>query len=101
MKVGIAEVALHGAEGDGNGRRAYFIFPKPRNFLDPATQQTFNRPRLYSGIADGVIYSFPCTTKDGAYEIVQGLDTSDFSRERMDATDAELREEREAVADLL
>ena len=45
----------HGAEGDGNGRRAYFIFPKPRNFLDPATQQTFNRPRLYSGIADGVI----------------------------------------------
>jgi malate dehydrogenase len=53
------------------------------------------------GIADGVIYSFPCTTKDGAYEIVQGLDTSDFSRERMDATDAELREEREAVADLL
>ena len=45
----------HGAEGDGNGRRAYFIFPKPRNFLDPATQQIFNRPRLYSGIADGVI----------------------------------------------
>ena len=45
----------HGESGDGNGRRAYFIFPKPRNFLDPATQQTFNRPRLYSGIADGVI----------------------------------------------
>ena len=45
----------HGVAGDGNGRRAYFIFPKPRNFLDPATQQTFNRPRLYSGIADGVI----------------------------------------------
>lgn len=45
----------HGFAGDGNGRRAYFIFPKPRNFLDPATQQIFNRPRLYSGIADGVI----------------------------------------------
>jgi mono/diheme cytochrome c family protein len=45
----------HGAAGDGNGRRAYFIYPKPRNFLDPATQQIFNRPRLYSGIADGVI----------------------------------------------
>jgi mono/diheme cytochrome c family protein len=45
----------HGTAGDGNGRRAYFIFPKPRNFLDPATQQIFNRPRLYSGIADGVI----------------------------------------------
>lgn len=45
----------HGGAGDGNGRRAYFIFPKPRNFLDPATQQIFNRPRLYIGIADGVI----------------------------------------------
>ena len=45
----------HGTAGDGNGRRAYFIFPKPRNFLDPATQQIFNRPRLYTGIADGVI----------------------------------------------
>ena len=45
----------HGAAGDGNGPRAYFIFPKPRNFLDPATQQIFNRPRLYTGIADGVI----------------------------------------------
>ena len=44
-----------GTAGDGNGRRAYFIFPKPRNFLDPATQQIFNRPRLYTGIADGVI----------------------------------------------
>ena len=45
----------HGAAGDGNGPRAYFIFPKPRNFLDPATQQILNRPRLYNGIADGVI----------------------------------------------
>lgn len=45
----------HGAAGDGNGPRAYFIFPKPRNFLDPATQQIFNRPRLYTGVADGVI----------------------------------------------
>ena len=53
------------------------------------------------GIAEGVIYSVPCTTKDGHYEIVQGLDIDAFSRERMDATDAELREEREAVADLL
>ena len=53
------------------------------------------------GIEEGVIYSFPCTTADGDYQIVQGLDCSDFSRERMDATNAELREEREAVADLL
>lgn len=53
------------------------------------------------GIEEGVIYSFPCTTVGGDYSIVQGLDCSDFSRARMDATNAELREEREAVADLL
>ena len=53
------------------------------------------------GIEPGIIYSYPCVCKDGDYEIVQGLEVDDFSRERMDATDAELREEREAVADLL
>ncbi len=53
------------------------------------------------GIAPGVIYSYPCVCKDGEYEIVQGLEISDFSRARMDATDRELREEAEAVKDLL
>ena len=53
------------------------------------------------GIGEGVIYSYPVTTKDGAYEIVQGLDVDAFSREKMDATDKELREEREGVKDLL
>ncbi len=53
------------------------------------------------GIEPGIIYSFPCVCKDGDYEIVQGLEVDDFSRERMDASAAELREEREAVADLL
>ncbi|MDX1442192.1 MAG: malate dehydrogenase [Gammaproteobacteria bacterium] len=53
------------------------------------------------GIEEGVIYSFPCVCKDGDYEIVQGLDINDFSREKMNATDKELREERDAVSDLL
>jgi len=53
------------------------------------------------GIAPGVIYSFPCTCKDGQWSIVQDLPINDFSRARMDATDQELREEREAVQDLL
>lgn len=53
------------------------------------------------GIEEGVIYSYPCTCKDGDYQIVQGLAIDDFSRERMDATNAELREEREAVEELL
>ncbi|HVS12341.1 MAG TPA: malate dehydrogenase [Thermoanaerobaculia bacterium] len=53
------------------------------------------------GIAEGVIYSYPVTVANGRYAIVQGLEIDDFSRERMDATDRELREERAGVADLL
>lgn len=53
------------------------------------------------GIKPGVIYSFPCTCKNGKYHIVQGLTTDDFSSEKMAATDAELREERDSVESLL
>ncbi len=53
------------------------------------------------GIAEGVIYSYPCVCANGDYEIVQGLEIDEFSRKKMDATDAELRDERKAVADLL
>jgi len=53
------------------------------------------------GIKEGVIYSYPVTIKDGSYQIVQGLEVDDFSRKRMDATDRELREERDGVKDLL
>ena len=54
------------------------------------------------GIAQGVVYSYPVRCLgDGGYEIVQGLGVDDFSRDRMDATDAELREERENIKDLL
>jgi len=53
------------------------------------------------GIAPGIIYSYPCRCKNGDYEIVQGLEIDAFSREKMDATDRELREERAAVENLL
>lgn len=53
------------------------------------------------GIAPGVIYSYPCICKGGNYSIVQGLEIDDFSRGKMDATNAELREERAAVEELL
>ena len=54
------------------------------------------------GIAQGVVYSYPVRCRgDGGYEIVQGLSVDDFSRDRMDATNAELREERENIEDLL
>jgi malate dehydrogenase len=52
-------------------------------------------------IGEGVIYSFPVTIRDGRYEIVQGLDIDAFSREKMTVTENELREERDAVRDLI
>jgi malate dehydrogenase len=52
------------------------------------------------GVPEGVVYSFPVTTRDGDWEIVQGLDIDDFSRTRMDATAAELEDERQAVSGL-
>ena len=53
------------------------------------------------GIAEGVMYGYPCTCKGGKYEIVKGLDVSDFSRARMQATLNELHEERDGVKHLL
>ncbi|MGK0375585.1 MAG: malate dehydrogenase [Arenicella sp.] len=52
-------------------------------------------------IEPGIMYSYPVTCKGGKYEIVQGLDISEFSRSRMNATENELREERAAIAHLL
>ena len=54
------------------------------------------------GIAEGLIYSFPVTCKNGDWSIVDGVDvSSDFSKEKMAATEQELSEERDAVAHLL
>ena len=53
------------------------------------------------GIEAGLIYSFPVRTRNGEYEIVQDLAIDEFSRERMTATEVELREERDAIQELL
>ena len=53
------------------------------------------------GIESGIVYSYPVRCSGGHYEIVQGLAIDDFSRTRMDATQAELREERAAIEELL
>lgn len=53
------------------------------------------------GIESGVIYSYPVRCQGGKYEIVQDLAINDFSRDRMQATEAELREERAAIESLL
>jgi malate dehydrogenase len=52
------------------------------------------------GVPEGLICSFPVTTGAGRYEVVRGLDLDEFSRTRIDASVAELREERDAVREL-
>jgi malate dehydrogenase len=52
------------------------------------------------GVPEGIISSFPCTTRDGDYAIVGGLEIDEFSRARIDASANELVEEREAVKQL-
>jgi malate dehydrogenase len=49
------------------------------------------------GVPEGLISGFPCTCSGGDYEIVQGLDLDDFSRSKIDASVAELTEERDTV----
>jgi len=53
------------------------------------------------GIKPGILYSYPVICADGHYKIVQDLAVDDFSAEKMQATERELREERKAVEDLL
>ncbi len=53
------------------------------------------------GIKEGIVYSYPVTCRNGVYQIVQGLSIDAFSRGRMEASERELREEREGVKDLI
>ncbi len=52
------------------------------------------------GVPEGLISSFPCITSEGDWSIVQGLEIADYSRTKIDATAAELAEERDTVKDL-
>jgi len=52
------------------------------------------------GVEEGIISSFPCTTSGGEYEVVEGLELTDFSRARLEATVNELKEERDTVKQL-
>tara|TARA_Y100000815_G_scaffold231618_2_gene221892 strand:+ start:2140 stop:3126 length:987 start_codon:yes stop_codon:yes gene_type:complete len=52
------------------------------------------------GVPEGLISSFPVTTKDGDWSIVEGLEIDEFSRGKIDASTAELAEERDAVTEL-
>jgi len=53
------------------------------------------------GVPEGLIFSYPVTVTDGVYEVVEGIEHSDFAKARLQATIDELAGERDAVADLL
>jgi mono/diheme cytochrome c family protein len=50
-------VACHGARGDGAGPRAYFINPKPRNFIEATSRARFNRIALFAAVSEGRVGS--------------------------------------------
>jgi malate dehydrogenase len=52
------------------------------------------------GVPEGLVSSFPCVVRDGNWQIVQGLEIDDYSRAKIDASVAELEDERTAVRDL-
>jgi len=52
------------------------------------------------GVEEGLISGFPCTCSGGSWTIVAGLEIDDFSRGKIDASAAELAEERDAVSEL-
>jgi malate dehydrogenase len=52
------------------------------------------------GVEEGIISSFPCTCRDGDYEIVEGLELNDFSNQKLNATVDELKQERDTVREL-
>ena len=53
------------------------------------------------GIPEGLIYSYPVRIENGEWSIVEGLEISQFSREKMNATAKELSDERDAAAEFL
>ncbi len=103
QKRGAAIIAARGASSAASAASA--AIDHVRDWVQGTAKQDWTSMAVPAdgsyGIEPGVYYSFPVTCNNGHYDIVQGLDISDFSRERMAATDAELREERAAIADLL
>ncbi len=100
---GAAIIAARGASSAASAANAAIFHIRDWALGTPAGE--YVTMGVYSdgsyGIEEGLIYGFPVTCKDGDWTIVQGIQISDFSREKMSATQTELTEERDAVKDLL
>jgi malate dehydrogenase len=100
---GAAIIAARGASSAASAANA--AIDHMRNWALGTEGEDWVSMGIYSdgsyGITEGLIYSFPCRCSNGEWEIVQGLEIGDFSREKMQATQQELTEERDAVQHLL
>ncbi|MCZ6831356.1 MAG: malate dehydrogenase [Gammaproteobacteria bacterium] len=103
QKRGAAIIAARGASSAASAANA--AIDHMRNWVLGTPGDDWVSMGIYSdgsyGITEGLIYSFPCRCSSGDWEIVQGLEVSDFSRGKMQATEQELTEERDAVQHLL
>ncbi len=102
QKRGAAIIEARGASSAASAASA--TVDAARDWLHGTDEGTWTSMAVVSdgsyGVPEGLISSFPVTTRDGNWQIVQGLDIDDFSRARVDASTAELREERDAVRQL-
>ncbi len=100
---GAAIIAARGASSAASAANA--AIDHMRNWALGTEGDNWVSMGIYSdgsyGITEGLIYSFPCRCSNGEWEIVQGLEISEFSRAKMEATQQELTEERDAVQHLL
>jgi len=103
QKRGAAIIEARGASSAASAANAAIFHM--RDWALGTTEGDWTSMGVYSdgsyGIQEGLIYSFPCTCKDGDWSIVQGVEVNDFSRTKMQATEKELAEERDAVSHLL
>ena len=103
QKRGAAIIDARGASSAASAANAAIFHI--RDWVSGTAEGEWTSMGVYSdgsyGIQAGLIYSYPCVCKNGDWEIVQGLAINDFSREKMQATETELAEERDGVAHLL
>jgi len=97
---GASVIAQRGASSAQSASRAivchmrdWFLGTQPNSFVSMGVVSDGSY-----GVPEGLVFSFPVTTSDGDYTIVQGLTMSDFAMEKMKITTAELEQERDTVA---
>lgn len=103
QKRGAAIIEARGASSAASAASA--AIDHMRDWVQGTPEGTWTSMAIPStgayGVVEGIVYSFPVTTRSGDVQVVEGLENSAFIQEKMKASEAELLEERQAVEDLL